>query len=56
MMQKSNIVKQNKNPIKRFFEIALRELDHIPFHYNSDEFGKFMKNINSIPSLKLLIN
>ena len=44
MTQKSNIVKQNKNPIKRFFEIALRELDHIPFHYNSDEFGKFMKN------------
>ena len=44
MIQKSNIVKQNKNPIKRFFEIALRELDHIPFHYNSDEFGKFMKN------------
>jgi len=37
-------VKQNKNPIKKFFEIASKELDHIPYHYNSDEFGKIMKN------------
>ena len=44
MIQESNLVKLDKNPIKRFFEIASKELDHIPFHYNSDEFGKFMKN------------
>ncbi len=44
MMQKSNHVKQSKNPIRRFFEIASNELDHIPYHYNSDEFGKIMKN------------
>ena len=37
-------VKQNKDPIKKFFEIASKELDHIPYHYNSDEFGKIMKN------------
>ena len=37
-------VKQNKDPIKKFFEIASKELGHIPYHYNSDEFGKIMKN------------
>ena len=36
--------KQDMNPNKRFFEIASKELDHIPYHYNSDEFGKLMKN------------
>ncbi len=44
LIQESNFVKLDKNPIKRFFEIASKELDHVPFHYNSDEFGKFMKN------------
>ena len=44
MIRESKFVKQNKNPIKRFFEIASKELDHIPYHYNSDEFGKIMKN------------
>ena len=35
---------QNVNSIKRFFEIASKELDHIPYYYISDEFGKLMKN------------
>ena len=44
MTQESNLGKPNMNPNKRFFEIASKELDHIPYHYNSDEFGKLMKN------------
>jgi tRNA (guanine26-N2/guanine27-N2)-dimethyltransferase len=44
MLKESGFAKQNKDPIKRFFEIASKELDHISYHYNSDEFGKFMKN------------
>jgi len=44
IVQESTIVKQDKNLFKRFFEIASKELDHIPYHYNSDEFGKIMKN------------
>ena len=44
MTQESNLGKPDMNPNKRFFEIASRELDHIPYHYNSDEFGKLMKN------------
>ena len=44
MTQESNLGKLDMNPNKRFFEIASRELDHIPYHYNSDEFGKLMKN------------
>ena len=52
LTQDSNFVKQDKNPIKRFFEIASKELDHIPFHYNSDEFGKFMKHsTHSLPKI-----
>ncbi len=35
---------QNVNHTKRFFEIASNELDQIPYHYISDEFGKLMKN------------
>ena len=59
LIQESNFVKQDKNPIKRFFEIASKELDHIPFHYNSDEFGKFMKNSTySLPKIvdKLILD
>ena len=41
---KSNFVKEDKNAIKKFFEIVSKELDHIPYYYNSDEFGKIMKN------------
>jgi tRNA (guanine26-N2/guanine27-N2)-dimethyltransferase len=44
MTQESNLGKLDMNSNKRFFEIASRELDHIPYHYNSDEFGKLMKN------------
>ena len=44
MTQESNLGKPDMNPNKRFFEIASKELDHIPYHYNSDEFGKLMKN------------
>ncbi len=59
LTQDSNFVKQDKNPIKRFFEIASKELDHIPFHYNSDEFGKFMKHsTHSLPKIvdKLILD
>lgn len=42
--QESKLGFQNINHIKRFFEIASKELDHIPYHYISDEFGKLMKN------------
>ncbi|WP_186434346.1 hypothetical protein [Candidatus Nitrosocosmicus arcticus] len=42
--QESKLGIQNINHIKRFFEIASKELDHIPYHYISDEFGKLMKN------------
>lgn len=42
--QESKVGVQNINHIKRFFEIASKELDHIPYHYISDEFGKLMKN------------
>ncbi|MDN5846086.1 MAG: hypothetical protein L0H53_07410 [Candidatus Nitrosocosmicus sp.] len=42
--QGANLSKQEMNSNKRFFEIASKELDHIPYHYNSDEFGKLMKN------------
>ncbi len=53
MIRESKFVKQNKNPIKRFFEIASKELDHIPYHYNSDEFGKIMKN-STYPLSKII--
>jgi tRNA (guanine26-N2/guanine27-N2)-dimethyltransferase len=29
---------------KKFFCIAQNELDNIPYHYTSDEFGKFLRN------------
>jgi tRNA (guanine26-N2/guanine27-N2)-dimethyltransferase len=44
LLQETNLIKQNKNSIKRFFETASIELDYVPFHYKSDEFGKYMKN------------
>lgn len=44
MAKGANLSKQDMNPHKRFFEIASKELDHVPYHYNSDEFGKLMKN------------
>lgn len=44
MAKGANYSKQDMNSNKRFFEIASKELDHIPYHYNSDEFGKLMKN------------
>jgi tRNA (guanine26-N2/guanine27-N2)-dimethyltransferase len=44
MAKEANLSKQDMNPNKRFFEIASKELDHIPYHYDSDEFGKLMKN------------
>lgn len=44
MAKGANLNKQDMNPNKRFFEIASKELDHIPYHYDSDEFGKLMKN------------
>jgi tRNA (guanine26-N2/guanine27-N2)-dimethyltransferase len=42
--EESKLSIQNVNHIKRFFEIASKELDQIPYHYISDEFGKLMKN------------
>lgn len=44
MAKGANYSKQDMNSNERFFEIASKELDHIPYHYNSDEFGKLMKN------------
>src|SRR4029079_3482479 len=52
MIHKSIFVKQNKNAIKKFFEIVSKELDHIPYHYNSDEFGKIMrKSTHPLPKI-----
>ncbi|HKU83148.1 MAG TPA: hypothetical protein VJP58_03825 [Candidatus Nitrosocosmicus sp.] len=53
MTHKSNFVKEDKNAIKKFFEIVSKELDHIPYHYNSDEFGKIMKN-STYPLAKIV--
>ncbi|CAN5886293.1 tRNA (guanine(10)-N(2))-dimethyltransferase [soil metagenome] len=44
MAKGANLSKQDMNPNKRFFEIASKELDYIPYHFDSDEFGKLMKN------------
>ena len=52
-IEESKLGIRNVNHIKRFFEIASKELDHIPYHYISDEFGKLMKN-STYPLTKII--
>jgi tRNA (guanine26-N2/guanine27-N2)-dimethyltransferase len=54
MAKGANLSNQDMNPNKRLFEIASKELDHIPYHYDSDEFGKLMKN-STHPLTKIVV-